>query len=144
MAQEVDWGQAAFPTVAEKIFSHAQVLYPFLLLLSFGIVFGVHSVYASQYQEDVEQPTVTGPGGKPLPVTRMKVEKSRAWPSTVHEFSQRSLYCFKTGTAIVVLTMMAHGMHIINQCIRAHWDGIVRFSNDQLTVSVSPQKHMHS
>lgn len=145
MARVVDWGQTAYMAVAEGLFSNAQVLYPFLLLLTFGIVFAAHSVYASRHQEDIEQPTVTGPGGKPLPVTRIKVEKPRVPVSTAHEFSQQSLYCFKTGTAIVVLTMMAHGLHVIHQCMQAKWVNIDAFSNDQLTVSsgLGSTKHMH-
>ncbi|CAN8096835.1 unnamed protein product [Discula destructiva] len=134
MAREVDWGQAASPAMAQWLFSQAQVLYPFLLLLSYGVVFAVHSVYASQHQEDVEQPKVTGPGGKPLPVTRIKLEKPRAPPSTVHEFSQHALYCFKTGIAIIVLSMMAHALHVVHQCMQAKWVDIDRFTNDQLTV----------
>lgn len=144
MAQEVDWGQTAFMAVAEGLFSNAQVLYPFLLLLSFGVVFAAHSVYASRHQEDVEQPTVTGPGGKPLPVTRIKVERPRAPESTAHVFSQQSLYCFKTATAIVMLSMMLHGLHVLHQCMQAKWRNIDAFANDQLTVSPgSTKSHMH-
>lgn len=144
MAREVDWGQTAFSAVTEAFFLQAQVLYPFLLLLSFGVVFAVHSVYASQHQEDVEQPTATGPGGKPLPVTRIKVERSRARVSTIHDFSHNSSVYFKTGTAIIVLTFMVHGLHVLRQCMQAEWADAERFTNDQLTVSVFPTKRMHS
>lgn len=139
MAREVGWGRSGYH-IAELVFTQAQVLYPFLLLLSFGVAFAVHSVYASQHQEDVEQPTVTGPGGKPLPVTRIKVEKSRARNASAQEFSRTASLSFKTGTAILVFTFIAHGVHIIHQCVQAGWLGIERFSNDELIVSSSPQK----
>lgn len=145
MAREVDWGQTAFSAVTVAFFVQAEVLYPFLLLLSFGVVFAVHSVYASQHQEDVEQPTVTGPGGKPLPVTRIKVERSRPRVSTIHDFSHSSSVCFKTGTATIVLTFMLQGLHVLRQCMRAKWADAETFTNDELTVSPSTQQpHTHT
>lgn len=136
MDRAVDWGQTAFSAVTVAFFLEAQVLYPFLLLLSFGIVFAVHSVYASQHQEDVEQPKVTGPGGKPLPVTRIKVERSRARASsTRQEVSHNASIYFKTGTAIIVLSFMVHGLHILRQCMQASWAAAERFTNDELNVS---------
>lgn len=136
--REVAWGASGF-AIAQTIFVQAQVLYPFILLLSFGVVFAVHSVYASQHQEDVEQPTVTGPGGKPLPVTRIKVEKSRARNSTPEEFSRTASLCFKTGTATVALTFAAHGLYIIHQCVQARWSDTARYSTDELIVSSPPR-----
>lgn len=137
MAREVGWGPSGY-AIAEMVFRQAQVLYPFLLILSFGVVFAVHSVYASQHQEDVEQPTVTGPGGKPLPVTRIKVEKSRGRNAMPHEFSRTASFCFKAGTATLVFTFIAHGLHVVRQCVEARFTDIERFSNDELIVSSSP------
>lgn len=132
--REVAWGPSGF-AIAQMIFVQAQVLYPFILLLSFGVVFAVHSVYASQHQEDVEQPTVTGPGGKPLPVTRIKVERSRARSATAQEFSRTASLCFKTGTATLALTFAAHGLHVIRQCVQAGWSDTDQFCTDELIVS---------
>lgn len=136
MAREVSWGLSGC-TMALYVFVNAQVLYPFILLLAFGVVFAVHSVIASQHQEDVEKPSVTGPGGKPLPVTRIKVEKSRISSSTAQDFSQFSSFCFKSGTAAVVLTFIMHGVHILVQCAQAEWVDIGRFCDDELIVSSS-------
>lgn len=143
MDRAVDWGQTAFSAVTVAFFLQAQVLYPFLLLLSFGIVFAVHSVYASQHQEDVEQPKVTGPGGKPLPVTRIKVERSRARAPARQDFSHNASIYFKTGTAIVVLTFMVHGLHVLRQCMQASWADAERFTNDELNVSAFSTNAMH-
>lgn len=136
MAREVGWGLVGV-TMAQLVFLQAQVLYPFLLLLAFGVVFAVHSVIASQHQEDVEKPSVTGPGGKPLPVTRIKVERSRIRNTTVHEFSQKSSITFRVGTAAIVLTFLYHGVHVAVQCARAKWEDVGRFCNDELLVSSS-------
>lgn len=136
--REVAWGPSGF-AIAEMVFVQAQVLYPFILLLSFGVIFAVHSVYASQHQEDVEQPTVTGPGGKPLPVTRIKVEKSRAPSAAVQDFSRTASLCFKAGTATIALIFAVHGFHIIRQCIQAGWLDTERFCTDELVVSSCPK-----
>lgn len=134
MDREVGWGLWGC-TMAQLVFLQAQVLYPFLLLSAFGVVFAVHSVIASQHQEDVEKPSVTGPGGKPLPVTRIKVERSRISNATVPEFSQKSSIAFRIGTVSVVLTFAYHVGHVLIQCIRADWKDIGRFCNDELLVS---------
>lgn len=134
MAREVDWGRSD-STIAEQLLLQAQVLYPFILLLAFGVVFAVHSVIASRRQEDIEKPTVTGPGGKPLPVTRIKVEKSHIRYAAAHEFSPRSSFCFKAGTAVIVLTFAWHGVHIVLQCVKTAWVDTARFCSDELLVS---------
>lgn len=136
--REVAWGAPGL-AIAQMVFVQAQVLYPFILLVSFGVIFAVHSVYASQHQEDVEQPTVTGPGGKPLPVTRIKVEKSRARSAAAHEFSRTASLCFKTGTATLALTFAAHGLHVVRQCLQAGWVDTGRFCTDELIVSYCPK-----
>ncbi|KUI61911.1 Heavy metal tolerance protein [Cytospora mali] len=136
MAREVAWRLSGY-TAAEVLFLDAEVIYPFLLLLSYGIIFAVHSVIASQGQEDVEKPSVTGPGGKPLPVTRIKVEKSAARNTVVREFSRLSHLFFKAGTTAVILTFVANALHIIHQCARARWENIQRYCNDELLVYIT-------
>lgn len=133
MAREVGrdlWGC----TMSQLVFLQAQVLYPFLLLTAFGIVFAIHSVIASRHQEDVEKPSVTGPGGKPLPVTRIKVERPRFINPTIPEFSHKSHVAFRVGSAAIVLTFLCHVGHIVIQCVRTEWADIGRFCNDELLV----------
>lgn len=126
-------------TVAERSLVRAEVAYPFLLLLSYGIAFALHSVIASRRQEDVEKPSVTGPGGKPLPLTRIKVEKSGSRTTPSQEFSRISNLSFKAGTAAVVLTFLAHVVHVVLQCIAAQWEDVQQYCNDELLVSSSPE-----
>jgi hypothetical protein len=126
-------------TAAEVWFLEAETVYPFLLLLSYGVIFAVHSVIASRAQEDVEKPSVTGPGGKPLPVTRIKVEKSATRNTVVREFSRLSRLFFKAGTTAVIVTFVANAAHIIHQSVGAHWVDIQRYCNDELLVSSSSE-----
>ncbi|KAJ0116476.1 hypothetical protein J7T55_007456 [Diaporthe amygdali] len=135
MAREVALGHSGL-TVAEHVLVQTEVVYPFLLLLSYGITFAVHSIIASRRQEDVEKPSVLGPGGKPLPLTRIKVEKSAPRNAVPQEFSKISHLCFKTGTAAVVLTFVAHATHVILQCITAQWEDVQQYCNDELLVYI--------
>ncbi|ROV88597.1 hypothetical protein VSDG_09143 [Cytospora chrysosperma] len=124
-------------TAAEVWFLEAETVYPFLLLLSYGVIFAVHSVIASRAQEDVEKPSVTGPGGKPLPVTRIKVEKSATRNTIVREFSRLSRLFFKAGTTAVIVTFVANAAHIIHQSVGARWEDIQRYCNDELLVYIT-------
>lgn len=134
MGLEVGWDQRAC-TISQLVFSQAQLLYPFLLLVAYGVVFAVHSVYSSRHQEDVEAPSVTGPGGKPLPVTRKKAEASEIMDIAYHEFSPKSYNVFRLGNAAIVLTFFYHSGHLLVQCAQAGWVNMDKFYNDELLVS---------
>jgi ATP-binding cassette, subfamily B, vacuolar membrane transporter HMT1/ACLQ len=134
MAREVALGHSGY-TGAEHVLVQAQVAYPFLLLLSYGIAFALHTVISSRRQEDVEKPSVTGPGGKPLPLTRIKVEKPVTRSTVSQEFSRFSHLCFRAATGAVALTFLAHALHIILQCVAAHWEDVQQYCNDELLVS---------
>lgn len=143
MARGVAWDLSSY-TAAEVLFFDAEAIYPFLLLLSYGIIFAAHSVIASQRQEDVEQPSVLGPGGKPLPVTRIKVEGSATRNAVAGEFSRLSYLFFRAGTTVVMLTFVANAADIIHQCVHASWEDIQRFCNDELLVSSSSKVNVVS
>jgi hypothetical protein len=49
-----------------------QYAYPAVLLFAFIVVGATDSIIAAVRKDNVEMPTVTGPGGKPLPVTKRK------------------------------------------------------------------------
>jgi ATP-binding cassette, subfamily B, vacuolar membrane transporter HMT1/ACLQ len=51
-----------------------QYAYPAVLLFAFVVVGATDSIIAATRRDDVVVPTVTGPGGKPLPVTKRKRE----------------------------------------------------------------------
>lgn len=57
---------------AQSVLQTAQVLYPVVLLLTFIISAGIHTVVTSKTEEELASPTVTGPGGKPLPITKRR------------------------------------------------------------------------
>ncbi|KAK3987941.1 putative heavy metal tolerance protein precursor [Cladorrhinum sp. PSN332] len=61
-------------TAAQTVYLKAQLCYPVVLLLVFVITAGIHSVVTARSEEEFVYPTTTGPGGKPLPVTKRKRE----------------------------------------------------------------------
>ncbi|KAL2181557.1 ABC transporter-like protein [Thermothelomyces heterothallicus CBS 202.75] len=62
-------------SAALLVLQKAQLLYPVILLLAFTLSAGVHTVITSKSEEQLAAPTVTGPGGKPLPITKRKREQ---------------------------------------------------------------------
>ncbi|AEO69164.1 uncharacterized protein THITE_2119261 [Thermothielavioides terrestris NRRL 8126] len=60
---------------AQAVLRIAQLLYPMVLLLAFIISAGVHTVITSRTEEEFVVPTVKGPDGKPLPITKRKREQ---------------------------------------------------------------------
>lgn len=51
-----------------------QYAYPAVLLFAFIIVGATDSIISALRRDDIVVPTVTGPGGKPLPVTKRRRE----------------------------------------------------------------------
>jgi len=97
----------------EHIFLRAQIFYPVVLLLAFILSAGVHSVVTSQSEEELLVPTVKGPGGKPLPITKRKreqLDEPQALDPATDSSSART--AFRYGTAALVATFLANGAAI--------------------------------
>ncbi|KAI2626509.1 hypothetical protein GGR54DRAFT_473782 [Hypoxylon sp. NC1633] len=92
---------------AERARDITQYLYPDLLLLAFIVIGATHSVYTAMRKEDVVVPTVRGPGGKPLPVTKRRRSDDDASDSA--EFSPLARTFFQYSMVIVTLTFLAAG-----------------------------------
>ncbi|PHH84559.1 hypothetical protein CDD83_1733 [Cordyceps sp. RAO-2017] len=60
------------PSSVDLILRETQYLYALVLLAVFITGAAWYSVYNAKKQEDLAQPVVKGPGGKPLPVTKRK------------------------------------------------------------------------
>ncbi|KAK0736915.1 hypothetical protein B0T21DRAFT_286353 [Apiosordaria backusii] len=67
-------GQEYVKTFAQVTYERVQQCYPVVLLLTFIIATAIHSIAKSRTEEELLIPTATGPGGKPLPVTKRKRE----------------------------------------------------------------------
>lgn len=92
---------------AERVRDITQYLYPDLLLLAFITIGATHSVYTAMRKEDVVVPTVRGPGGKPLPVTKRRRSDDDATDS--EEFSPHARRFFQYSMIVATLTFFATG-----------------------------------
>ncbi|KAI5864620.1 hypothetical protein GGS23DRAFT_595339 [Durotheca rogersii] len=100
---------------AERVRSITQYLYPDLLLLVFILVGATHSVYTAMRKEDVVVPTVTGPGGKPLPVTKLRRSDDDA--SEAEEFNPHSRRFFQYSMIVATSTFVAAGAAIATRAL---------------------------
>ncbi|KAI1375920.1 hypothetical protein F4677DRAFT_454778 [Hypoxylon crocopeplum] len=94
-------------STAERVRDITQYLYPDLLLLAFIVIGATHSVYIAVRKEDVVIPNVTGPGGKPLPVTKRRRSDDDA--PEPNEFSPLTRRFFQYCMVLVTLTFFAAG-----------------------------------
>ncbi|KAK3944616.1 hypothetical protein QBC46DRAFT_157139 [Diplogelasinospora grovesii] len=111
-------GAAHCRSTAEVVFLNAELCYPVLLLLAFILSAGVHSILTSRTEEELVVPTVKGPGGKPLPVTKKKREAEKPQVLDV-KTSNVALRVFQYTMAAVVLTFFANGAAIAVHALQA-------------------------
>ncbi|KAL2126807.1 hypothetical protein VTI74DRAFT_196 [Chaetomium olivicolor] len=100
-------------STAETVFQNAQLLYPVVLLLAFIISAAVHTVVTSRADEDLVVPTVKGPDGKPLPVTKRKrkQEASEA-DDNAHGHGGFAWTTFLYLTGSIALSFVANGFAV--------------------------------
>ncbi|KAI6092465.1 hypothetical protein F4821DRAFT_266989 [Hypoxylon rubiginosum] len=94
----------------ERVRDVTQYLYPDLLLLAFIVIGATHSVYTAMRKEDVVAPTVRGPGGKPLPVTKRRRDEDDALDN--QEFSSCTRRFFQYSMMLTTLTFFGAGAAI--------------------------------
>lgn len=103
-------------SLVESILSITQYLYPGLLLVILLVFGAAHSIYVATREGTVIVPTVTGPGGKPLPVTRKR--RSDGMP---HEpegrFSPAIRGLFQWIYTAVTLTFVGQGASIATHAL---------------------------
>ncbi|KAF3065088.1 Heavy metal tolerance protein [Daldinia childiae] len=92
---------------AERVRDVTQYLYPDLLLLVFIVIGATHSVYTAMRKNDVVVPTIRGPGGKPLPVTKRRLSDDDA--SDPDDFSPHARRFFQCSMVVATLTFLATG-----------------------------------
>ncbi|KAK4194746.1 hypothetical protein QBC40DRAFT_28888 [Triangularia verruculosa] len=96
-------------TFAQVVYERAQETYPAVLLLAFIISAAIHSIAKSRTEEELLVPTATGPGGKPLPITKRKREHrdQGSMYSTDGDSSGIAIQVFRYLTGALILTFAA-------------------------------------
>lgn len=103
-------------SLAQGIVITTQYLYPGLLLLILLLFGAIYSIYTARKQGDVVAPTVTGPGGKPLPVTKKRrVDKTSQ--ESEGRFSPAIRALFQWLYTAVTLTFVGQGAAIATRAL---------------------------
>lgn len=94
-------------STAERVLLDTELLYPLVLILAFVISAAVYSVATSRSEEQLDAPTITGPGGRPLPITKRK-KKREAARSDERRISKAAKLTLRCLMASLVLTFVAN------------------------------------
>lgn len=98
-------------TMAEKVLRETQYLYSLILLVAFISLAAWYSVFNAKKEEDLVQPTVKGPGGKPLPITKRK-KRSNGERKIGPRFGSTAKIVFRILAAGVFLSYLVTGVAI--------------------------------
>jgi ATP-binding cassette, subfamily B, vacuolar membrane transporter HMT1/ACLQ len=102
--------------LVQSILTATQYLYPGLLLLVLLLFGAIYSIYTGWNKGDVIVPTVTGPGGRPLPVTKKRRIDDKSQDSE-RRFSPAVRALFQWIYATVTLTFVAQGVAIATRAL---------------------------
>lgn len=102
-------------STAQSVLRTTQLLYPVILLLTFILSAGIHTIVTSKTEEQLVSTTVRGPGGKPLPITKRKREQETRDADGDDDGDRRCL----TKTAFVYLTVGLISSFVANGAVMA-------------------------
>ncbi|KAK4157101.1 ABC transporter-like protein [Chaetomidium leptoderma] len=115
-------GPGPSPSTAQSVLRMAQLLYPVILLLTFIISAGVHTIVTSKTEEELVVPTVKGPGGKPLPITKRKREQEASEADDVGEGGGFAWCVFLYLTGATIMSFVANGVTIAVRAMKSSRD----------------------
>ncbi|KAI0392588.1 hypothetical protein F5Y17DRAFT_459723 [Xylariaceae sp. FL0594] len=103
--------------LVDSILTTTQYLYPGLLLVLLLLLGAIYSIHAARTRGDVIVPTVTGPGGKPLPVTKKRRLDHAPEEESEGKFTPAIRGLFQWIYAIVTLTFIGQGAAIATHAL---------------------------
>ncbi|GAP89335.1 putative heavy metal tolerance protein [Rosellinia necatrix] len=102
-------------SMVQDVLSATQYLYSGLLLLILLLFGAIYSIYTANIRGDVVVPTVTGPGGRPLPATKKRrIDKSQ---ESEGRFSPAIRALFQCLYTAVTLTFVSQGAVIATRAL---------------------------
>jgi hypothetical protein len=126
----------------QSVLRTTQLLYPVILLLTFIVSAGIHTVVTSKTEEQLAAPTVKGPGGKPLPITKRKREQETQEADDNASGSGGFAWCaFLYLTGALVMSFVANGAAIAAHAMNSSRDEAlteVWWCGEQRIVSFAP------
>lgn len=100
-----------YDRISMVILDRIHFSYPWILLILFITVFTVDSIRSSESAKESIKPTVTGPGGKPLP-RRANKDKTKE-KKRREDFSTSQKVVFRWASALLIFTFIANAVNII-------------------------------
>jgi hypothetical protein len=113
--------QTAPCSPAERVLFATELCYPPILLLAFISTAAAHSILTSRSEEELVEPTTTGPGGKPLPVTKRRREHTAPVVDVNPGTVTRRVFQYLNGA--LVLTFVADFATVIVHALQEKMDG---------------------
>lgn len=101
-------------SLADEILRHTQYLYALVLLIAFVSCAAWYSVVNAKKEEDLVQPKVKGPGGKPLPLTKKKRALADGSRKIGPGFGRTAKNVFRYLAAVVFLSYVASASLMFN------------------------------
>lgn len=97
----------------DRVLHRVQYLYALILLVTFVGCAAWYSIVNAKKEEDIVQPTVKGPGGKPLPITKRK-KRTDGERKIGPRFGRTAKNVFRYIAGIVFLSYVASGAFMFN------------------------------
>ncbi|KAK7428945.1 ATP-binding cassette-type vacuolar membrane transporter Hmt1 [Neonectria magnoliae] len=101
-------------SLADIILRYTQYLYALVLLSSFISCAAWYSVVNAKKEEDLVKPTVKGPGGKPLPITKKKHARADGSRKIGPGFGRTAKNVFRYLAAVVFLSYVVSASSMFN------------------------------
>lgn len=107
-------------STAQSVLRNAQLLYPVILLLTFILSAGLHTIVTSRTDGGEACSTVKGPGGKPLPITKRKREQEAQQASDDNnDGNHHSKKIFLFLATAVILSFLANAVAIAEHALQS-------------------------
>ncbi|TAQ83126.1 hypothetical protein B7494_g8550 [Chlorociboria aeruginascens] len=113
-------GNTTYP--AAEILNLAHFNYPWVLLIVFLVAFTANSILTAEPSAESIEPTVTGPGGKPLPRSARLTEKDKE-KRRLKDFSPARKLLFLWLSAAVLATFLLSAINIVVHALDEHEEG---------------------
>ena len=124
MAGEVELGSGSLASnsTSTAILEHTHFNYPWILLIIFLVAFAANSILTSESSTESVKPTITGPGGKPLPQSMLKTKEAKE-KIKLQEFSSGRRLLFLWTSIALIGTFVGNAVNIIAHALVEREEG---------------------
>ncbi|RDW94696.1 putative heavy metal tolerance protein [Coleophoma crateriformis] len=122
MAGEVELISNSSMLAVAEVLENTQFNYPWVILIIFLVAFTANSILSSESNDGSVTPTITGPGGKPLPRGALKSKQEKE-KRKLQDFSPIRKLVFIWLSALLLGTFIASGTNVVAHAIAERDEG---------------------